>query len=78
MAMSEDTFDVAQGESLVAFSGPAPIANRIIISPYPTGLRIAFLEQQNTGEAHFRSAVFLSTDSAVALRRLLDHMLSKE
>ena len=56
----------------VAFSGPAPLANRIAVHSNTTGVRIAFAEQYDPDHAsEFRSAVFLSEYQAWELWRLL-------
>jgi hypothetical protein len=55
-----------------AFSGPAPRVNRIMVTPDPGGLRIAFAEQPPVeGAPVFRSAVSLSFPDAISLYRVV-------
>jgi hypothetical protein len=55
-----------------AFSGPAVLANRIVVTPNPGGVRIAFAEQPPVeGAPVFRAAVSLSFQDAISLYRVV-------
>lgn len=65
---------VSDGDALTGavFSGPAPLANRFMISGHPGVVRIGFAEQyDNTVKPHFRSAVTLTTYNAAELVSIL-------
>jgi hypothetical protein len=62
-------------EAEISLEGPAPFANRFYISIGAVA-RIAFAEQGGYGkEPHFRSAVSLSIQDAIALAELLKTLL---
>jgi hypothetical protein len=64
-------------EMAVAFSGPAPAANRFFVTIGHPGVRIAFAEEEpGSGRVHFRSAVSLHPVDAIGLRKLLQLMLA--
>ncbi|MGD9544983.1 MAG: hypothetical protein AB7F41_17115 [Methylocystis sp.] len=68
---------VSDAEFEVAFSGPAPAANRFYIVVGPGGVRIAFAEEPRPGKpSHFRSAVMLPHQDAIKLANLLKTMLA--
>jgi hypothetical protein len=68
---------VTDAEFEVAFSGPAPAANRFYVVIGPGGVRIAFAEEPRAGKSsHFRSAVMLPHQDAIKLANLLKTMLA--
>lgn len=81
--MSSDPIDneanvrgVTKEELAIAFSGPAPGANKFYITVGRPGVRISFVEVPLDGvEASFRSAVTLHPADAIALYRLLRKLL---
>ena len=64
-----------QEERAAAYSGPAPIANRVFVHPTPLGMRIAFAEQQDSDTPIFRSAAVISYQDALDLSHLLVAMV---
>ena len=73
----EPTFMAATDEEMsVAFSGPAPGANRFWVTLGQPGVRIAFTEQvPNTNQQFFRTAVTLHPTDAISLYKTLAHLL---
>jgi hypothetical protein len=62
-------------ETEISLEGPAPFANRFYVSVGAVA-RIAFAEQSGPGkQAHFRSAVSLSIQDAIALANVLNTLL---
>jgi hypothetical protein len=69
------TETLTEKDAEISLEGPAPFANRFYIS-IGAFARIAFAEQSGPGkEPHFRSAVSLSIQDAVALAELLKALL---
>ena len=69
---------VTEEDLAVAFSGPAPIANRFFITTTAHGVRIAFAEQSAPGKIlSFRTAVALGVEDAISLYKLLQGMLKE-
>ena len=69
---------VTDKEMGVAFSGPAPGANKFIITVGQPGVRIAFTETSPNGsDVFFRNAVTLHPVDAISLHRVLRKMLSE-
>jgi hypothetical protein len=67
---------VSQSEVQLAFSGPALVCDRFVITSHSGGMRIAFLERDPSGAPpQFRAAVMLSYSDALELRKLLETML---
>jgi len=61
----------------VAYSGPAPGANKFIITIGQPGVRIAFTEKHPfTDQVFFRSAVTMHPVDAIALYKILESMLA--
>jgi hypothetical protein len=58
-----------------AFAGPAPIANKVIVSMGPA-VRISFLEIDPTGKTYYRTAAALHPFDAIELKNLLIKMLA--
>ncbi len=73
--MRETGRDTNPDEHAAAFSGPAPGANRFVLTLGSTGLRIAFLEEAN-GVSYFRNAITLHPQDGLRLRNLLARMLA--
>jgi hypothetical protein len=68
--------EASDAELDVAYSGPAPAANRMLVTLGNSGVRIAFAEQQaKSDKLHFRSAVVLHPIDAIKLYRILKDML---
>lgn len=64
-------------ELRAAFDGPAPVANRFIVSIMPDGIRIGFiLAKAEEGPFEYSSAVSLNFDDAQALSLLINKMLN--
>lgn len=64
--------DAPAGETAVAFSGPAVLANRTYVSLVAAGVRLSFTEQdQPNSPVHFRTAVVLSAADAIAFKNVL-------
>ncbi len=62
----------------IAMSGPAFASNRAIIVMGPPGVRISFVEQWDAaagGTIHFRTAVLLSVQDAISLKKSLNTLL---
>lgn len=72
---SEDRREVTDDELDVAFAGAAPGANRFILTLGPTGVRIAFLEENSKGRVYFRNAITLHPQDGIKLYKLLQGML---
>jgi hypothetical protein len=68
---------VSDQELLAAYSGPAPGANKFVVTIGQPGVRIAFLEThpELQNKAFFQTAVTLHPYDAIALGRLLAEML---
>jgi len=69
---------ITDEEMVVAFSGPAPLANRFFITIGSSGARIAFAEQ--VGEKvppAFRTAVLLPFPDAQSLVEILGALLKR-
>ncbi len=64
-------------QNKAAFSGSAPAVNRFIASMGPTGLRIAFLEEDFAQFPHFRAAVTMHPQDGVKLYKMLRGMLQE-
>jgi len=62
-------------QAKAAFMGPAPGVNRCIATFGPTGLRIAFLEEDPDATPYFRTAVTLNPQDAVAPYKMLQVVL---
>jgi hypothetical protein len=59
-----------------AYSGPATLANRFLVTLHPSGARIAFMERRSPEALPaFRAAVILSYQDAVELSQVLNRML---
>lgn len=66
-------------ETQVAFAGPAQAADRVFATVGPSGVRLAFAEQDpSTGACHFRGAVMLPPAAAFALGQMLREMIAVE
>lgn len=65
-----------EAQKLAAFSGHASGVNRFVASLGPTGLRLAFLEEDLHGVPHFRAAVTMSPYDGVRLYQMLEVMLA--
>lgn len=66
--------DVSAEEMALSYSGPAIVSNKFYIAVGPTGVRVTFAEGQN-GAFHFRSAIMLSFQDAIALKDILGELL---
>lgn len=68
---------VSEEELVAAYSGPAPGANKFIITVGQPGVRIAFMEVNPDlpGKAFFQSAVTLHPADAITLHKILAEML---
>lgn len=67
-----------EDQMTAAFSGPAPLINKIVVTLTPTTARIAFLEFPPTGVGpNLRSAVSMSIGDLVALQTLLNRLLTE-
>lgn len=76
MAENTEVTHVSEAEMRVAFSGPAPGANKFYVSLGSPGVRIAFCEQiPDTEEVSFRVAVTLHPSDAIRLRDVLQVVL---
>lgn len=75
MAADDVRRDATRDELEVAFSGPAPGVNRIILTLGATGVRLAFLEESEN-IPHFRAAVTMHPQDGLRLRDLLSRMLA--
>lgn len=72
-----ETNSVSPEELDIAFSGPAPAANRFFINVNSSGVRIAFTEQvPNSGKNYFRCAAVLSVGDAIQLHNVLRKLLA--
>ncbi len=58
-----------------AFMGPAFAVNRCIATLGPTGLRIAFLEEDTEEAPNFRAAVTMSPQDGIGLYKMLQSVL---
>ena len=68
--------DPSKEELEVAFSGPAPSANRFYVTVGPQGVRLSFIEQvPNSSQNFFRSAAVLSHQDAIQLSEILKELL---
>ena len=68
---------VSDEEMEAAYSVPAQLVSRFVLTVVPTGIRIAFGELVLLNKvALFRSAVAMSPEEAVELRDLLTKMLA--
>lgn len=61
---------ISQQEFEVCFEGPAVLSNRFLTSVIGNDVRITFCEQ-GARHTHFRAAVVIQKDGAVALANLL-------
>jgi hypothetical protein len=83
--MAEEKPDTVQATAtaadpglLAAFSGPAPMANKIYLTISPVTGRLAFVEfppDVDGGPPHFRAAVTLTINDLIALQKLLNDNL---
>ena len=72
----EVTSNVTAEDVNAAFSGPAHLANQVIVARGSAGVRISFCEQDSPETTpRFRSAVFLSFEDGIALYRMLQEAL---
>ena len=72
-----ETNSVSPEELDIAFSGPAPAANRFFINVNSAGVRIAFTEQvPNSSKNYFRCAAVLSVGDAIQLHKVLRNLLA--
>jgi hypothetical protein len=72
----DGTLPVSDRETEIAYSGPAPVVNRLYSFNTSTGMRLAFCEEFDENlEAQFRCAIYLNHGDAVALRDLLIRQL---
>lgn len=71
----EATGTVTPQEVTVAFTGPAPFANKTVVTFTPVTGRIAFLELPPSGQPMFRAAVTMTIADLVALQALLNRVL---
>jgi len=67
--------DVSDEELDIAYSGPAPGANRFFVTMGSTGVRLAFAEESSRGKVYFRNAVTLHPEDAIRLYRLIQDLL---
>ncbi len=58
-----------------AFLGPAPAVNRCVVTFGPTGLRVAFLEEDADTTPYFRAAVTMHPQDGIALYKMLQGVL---
>jgi hypothetical protein len=59
-----------------AFSGPAILINRFIVTLHPSGARLSFWERRAPDSPpEFRASVLLSYQDAIELSKLLTRML---
>ena len=68
---------VTEAEIRASLSGPAYHSNKIYVTAWPDGIRLAFHETiaGDKSTPPFRTAVYLSTTNAQALLELLDKLL---
>ncbi|MFA5955643.1 hypothetical protein [Hyphomicrobium sp.] len=66
---------VTPQEMDASFVHPAPICNRVLLTMSSLGGRLSFLELSPNGEAHFRSAVFMTLDGLLSLQELIRTMV---
>jgi hypothetical protein len=60
----------------VAFSGPAVLVNRFFVSIVPSGVRIAFAEQNGPQKSVlFRTAVTMSIQDGISLYQVVHGLL---
>jgi len=64
-----------EDQVLAAYAGPAPGINRFVASLGPTGLRLAFLEEDGNANSYFRAAVTMHPEDGVKLYKMLQDML---
>lgn len=77
MAENERKVQVTDFELRAAFSGPAVLSNKMYCTAGPFGVRIAFMEQiGDKVSPQFRAAVTMSREDAVALRGIIEQVLS--
>jgi hypothetical protein len=62
-------------EFLAAYDGPAPWANKVLLTLTPVTGRLSFLELSSDAPPKFRAAVTTTISDLVALRDLLNKML---
>lgn len=75
--MAIETADIDRSEVAAAFSGPAPLANRFVVTTIGMVARIAFCEQEpGGGPTHFRAGVSLTTSDLAELNQLLTGLLA--
>lgn len=67
--------DKESEEHSASYTVPAPYVNRFWASLTQSGMRISFAEVPPSGQAHFRSAVLLAYDDALALSTLINEMI---
>ena len=69
---AKETRPSTEEELSVAFDGPALAADRFFATASPSGVRLAFAEDERPdGRSHFRAAVMLSPAAAYALGQML-------
>lgn len=74
--MADDVQAVSVDQLKVAFGGPALASNRFFVTLGPGGMRLAFCEEYATGHpAEFRTAVILSVQDAISLKRVMTELL---
>jgi hypothetical protein len=64
-------------QNAAAFAGPAPGINRFVATLGPSGLRIAFMEEDITLAPHFRAAVTMHPQDGVRLYKMLQDLLKE-
>ena len=69
--------DPSDAQYVAAFAGPAPGVNWFVATLGPTGLRLAFIEEDVTQTPHFRAAVTMHPQDGVKLYKMLQDLLKK-
>jgi hypothetical protein len=62
-------------QAKTAFAGAAPAVNRFVATLGPTGLRVAFLEEDADTTPYFRTAVTMHPQDGIALYKMLQGVL---
>lgn len=77
MADEEVRTTPTEDQAAAAYAGPAPGVNRFVGSLGPTGLRLAFLEEDATATSYFRAAVTMHPQDGIKLYLMLKDMLQE-